>query len=113
MAVSNSACNATDCWENLIGHLYQIGGYSALGILYLNTSNSTVPGVVFMDIRDYPMNQTIEFSTSTLQLAAGANGTAYLLEFGLVSGMLYQATIFVVEPSGVAISSTTTIAFLG
>jgi len=111
MAASNSACDTTDCWETGAGHGYQLGGYSALGIPYLNTSNSTVTGVVFMVIHNYPMNQTIEISTATLQLAAGANGTAYLIQFGLASGM-YQAIFFVVEPSGVAISSTVTLTFL-
>jgi hypothetical protein len=35
---------------------------------------------------------------------AGANGTAFLMRFGLVSGT-YSATFFVTEPDGVAIST--------
>jgi hypothetical protein len=93
--------------------VYQLGGYQALGVPYVNTSNSAVTGVAFMVIHTYPTNQTIEISTANLRLAAGANGTAYLIEFGLASGTMYQANIFVVETRGVAISTTTTVSFLG
>jgi hypothetical protein len=87
----------------------QIGGYSVSALTYLNTSNTTVIGVVFMVIHN-DLGQTVEVSTATLQLAAGANGTAYLTRFGLASGA-YSGTFFVVEPSGVAISTTTTETF--
>lgn len=109
-AVSNSACNSDSCWEQInAGNYYQLGGYSAVGIPYLNTINATVTGIVFMVVHNY-LGQTVEISTATLQLGAGANGTAFLIRFGLESGT-YSATFFVTEPSGVSISTTATETF--
>jgi hypothetical protein len=55
-------------------------------------------------------SQTVYYSTSTLTLARGAIGSAYLVEFGLPLGT-YNATFFVFAFSGVAISTRTSALF--
>jgi len=62
-----------------------------------------------MVVHNY-LGQTVEISTSVLQLGAGAEGSAYTIIFGLASGA-YSATFFVVTPSGTAISTSTTASF--
>jgi len=64
---------------------------------------------VFMVVHN-SLGQTVEISTGVLQLAAGANGTAYTIAFGMASGE-YSATFFAVSTSGYAISSSTTAPF--
>jgi len=78
-------------------------------IPYTSGLNTTSIGIVFMVVHNY-LGQTVEISTSVLQPAAGANGTAYAIAFGLASGM-YSGTFFVVGTSGVAMSTTTTASF--
>ena len=107
-AVSVTACY--DCWSEPSPPVYgPLGPYSSFSIPYVNTFNTTAIGIVFMVVHN-SLGQTVEISTGVLQLAAGANGTAYTIVFGLASGE-YSATFFVTEPSGVAISATTTAAF--
>jgi hypothetical protein len=68
-----------------------------------------VTGIVYLVVHNR-LGQTAEYSTATLQLAVGANGTAYPIAFGLPSGE-YSATFFVVTSGGVAISVSTTVPF--
>jgi hypothetical protein len=75
----------------------------------VNFGNGYVTGVVFMVVHNR-LGQTVEYSTATLQLTNGANGTAYLVAFGLASGE-YAATIFVDTTSWVAISTPATASF--
>jgi hypothetical protein len=110
MAASTSACSSTGCWSETGNPLYtSLGPYSSFETTYVNGINATVTGVVFMVVHN-SLGQTIEISTCVLQLASGANGTAYTITFGLASGE-YSATFFAVSTSGYAISSTTTSPF--
>jgi hypothetical protein len=105
-----SACQAGQCWFEVGPPVYaQLGAYQAFKVSYVNFANANVTGIVYLVVHNR-LGQTAEYSTSTLQLAAGANGTAYPIAFGLPSGE-YSATLFVATPSGVAISVPTTAAF--
>lgn len=98
------------CWVETAPPTYvQLEAYSSFNIPYVNLFSSASIGIVFMVVHNY-LGQTVEISTATLQLAAGANGTAYPIAFGLASGT-YSATFFVTEASGVAIASTSTASF--
>jgi hypothetical protein len=87
----------------------QLGPYDVIEISYTNLCGGNVTAIVFVVVHNM-LGQTVEISTGTLQLVAGANGTAYGVLFGLPDGE-YSGTLFAVAPSGVAISLTTTVAF--
>jgi hypothetical protein len=57
------------------------------------------------------MSQTVYITTATILLPPSQNVTAYPLVFGFPPGTTLNATIFVVSPSGVALSSSTTLLF--
>lgn len=108
-AASNPAC-ISQCWTETGAPVFAaLDSYSSFEILYVNDFNVTMAGIVFMVIHD-SLGQTVEISTSFLQLEPDANGTAYPIAWGLASG-LYAATFFVVSSSGYAISVTSTAAF--
>jgi hypothetical protein len=110
MAAATSACSSTGCWFETGDPVYApLGPYTSFGTTYANGINATVTGVVFMVVHN-SLGQTVQISTCVLQLAAGANGTAYTIAFGLASGE-YSATFFVVSTGGYAISSTTAAPF--
>jgi hypothetical protein len=98
------------CWIGAGTPLYaQVGPYDAIWIGYTNLSNGNVTGIVFAVIHN-SLGQTVDISTGTLQLPAGANGTAFAVVFGLPDGE-YSGTLFATSISGTALSTTTTIAF--
>jgi hypothetical protein len=97
-------------WASIGNPLYtQVGPYDVIAISYTNLCSGSVLGVVFAVVHNM-LGQTVEISTGTLQLAAGANGTAFAVVFGLPDGE-YSGTLFAVSASGVALSTTTTVAF--
>lgn len=110
-AASVSTCNVSTCWTELAAPVFaQLGAYSSFQIVYANNNmNTNVTGIIFMVVHNY-LGQTVEISTATLQLAAGTNGTAHPIIFGLASDT-YSATFFVTSTSGVAISTTTAESF--
>jgi len=75
---------------------------------YTNLGSANTTGIVFSVVRN-ALGQTVEYSTATVQIASGGISTAYLVVFGLPGGQ-YSASLFAVYPSGVALSTTTTIA---
>lgn len=85
------------CWVETAPPTYvQLGAYSAFKVPYVNVLNTASVGIVFMVVRNSTY-QTVEISTSTLQLGAAANGTAYTIAFGLGPGT-YSATFFAYDP---------------
>jgi hypothetical protein len=72
-------------------------GCDYLGILFLVAHNS--------------ISQTVYIATATILLPPNLNVTVYPLVFGFPSGTFLNSTIFVVSPSGVALSSSTTLIF--
>ena len=58
--------------------------------------NTPSTEIAFMVVRNSTY-ETVEISTSTLQLGAAANGTAYTIVFGLGPGT-YIATFFAYDP---------------
>ena len=101
----------TLCWAPTSPPVYvKLGAYSSFQVAYFSAMNSEVTGIIFVVVHNY-LNQTVEISTSTLQLAPTAYGTANPVIFGLASGV-YSATFFATQTSGVAISPTTTEPFL-
>ena len=101
----------TLCWAVTSPPVFvKLGAYSSFQVGYFSAMNSDVTGIVYAVIHNY-LNQTVEISTSTLQLAPTAYGTANPIIFGLASGT-YSATFFATQTSGVAISPTTTEPFL-
>ncbi len=87
----------------------RLGPDSSFAVPLANGVNANMTGIVFMVVHN-SLGQTVEISTSVLQLAPNANGTAIEIVFGLASDM-YSATFFVVTLSGVAVSETTTASF--
>ena len=97
-------------WASIGNPLYtQVGPYDVITISYTNLCSGNVLGIVFAVVHNM-LGQTVEISTGTLQLAAGANGTAFAVVFGLPDGE-YSGTLFATSTSGVALSTTTTVAF--
>jgi hypothetical protein len=98
------------CWFETAPPTYvQLGAYSAFKVPYSNVLNTASVGIVFTIIRNSTY-QMVEISTSTLQLAGGANGTAYMIAFGLAPGA-YSATFFADTTSGGQISNSETASF--
>ena len=109
-AANLTSCPVGACWTEIDPPVYAaLGPYQSVEISYVNGINATVTGIMFMVVHNY-LGQTVEISTATLTLAAGANGTAYPIAFGLAAGQ-YSATLFVTSTSGVAISEATTASF--
>ena len=98
------------CWFETAPPTYvQLGAYSAFKVPYGNVLNIASVGIVFMVVRNSTY-QTVEISTSTLQLGGGANGTAYTIAFGLEPGT-YSATFFAYDTSAGQISNSETASF--
>ena len=109
-AAATPSCSSDNCWGATGEAVYgQLGSYSSFSTQYVSYFNATTTGIVFMVVHN-DLGQTVEISTSVLQLAALANGTAYTITFGLASGQ-YSASFFVTSPSGTAISATTATPF--
>jgi len=109
-AADVSSCSVGGCWIEAGPPVYaSLGAYQSVEISYINDINATVIGIVFMVVHNY-LGQTADISTATLTLAAGANGTAYPIAFGLAAGQ-YSATLFATSTGGVAISFTSTAPF--
>lgn len=111
---SATAVSATSCFAPCFIEIgspvdASVGPYHSVEISYANIVNDTVTGVVFMVVHNH-LGQTVQISTATLVLSAGANGTAYPVSFGLAPGQ-YSATLFTTSTAGTAISFTTTVSF--
>jgi hypothetical protein len=105
--VASPFIGGTDAWTLVNSpSVSQVGCCAAGQVVYHNNINVTVLGIVFMVLHN-DMGQTVYFTSATLDIAAGANSTAYEVIFGLPSGN-YDATFFAIAPSGVAISAATT-----
>jgi hypothetical protein len=87
----------------------QVGPYDVIEISYTNLCSGNVLGIVFAVVHNM-LGQTVEISTGTLLLAPGANGTAFAVVFGSPDGE-YSGTLFAASASGVALSTTITVAF--
>ena len=97
-------------FESIGNPLYtQVGPYDVIEVSYTNLCSGNVLGIVFAVVHNM-LGQTVEISTGTLLLAAGANGTAFAVVFGLPDGE-YSGTLFAASAAGTALSTTTTIAF--
>lgn len=104
------ALGCAQCWLQVGPAVFaRLGPYQSVQVTYNNGIGGNVTGIVFAVVHN-SLGQTVEISTATLQLQAGANGTAYPVLFGLPSGQ-YSTTIFAIESSGIAISTTTTLTF--
>jgi hypothetical protein len=109
-AADLASCPAGTCWTEIGPPVYTaLGPYQSVEISYINGINATVTGIVFMVVHNY-LGQTVEISTATLTLAAGANGTAYPIAFGLAPCQ-YSASLFATSTSDVAISETVVASF--
>lgn len=99
------------CWIIVNPPSYTpFGAFDSIEATFTNEFSTNVTGIVFVVVHN-SIGQTVEISTATLPLGAGANGTSYAVIFGLVPGASYSGNIFVTEASGVAISLTTTLSF--
>jgi hypothetical protein len=108
-ASTTTSCNGP-CWSSIGAPLYsQRGSYNLIEINYTNLSSVNMTGVVYAVVHNM-MGQTVEISTGTLQLAAGANGTAYAVVFGLPGGE-YSGTLFATTTSGLSLSFPITFSF--
>jgi len=97
-------------WGIVGGPTYtSLGAYPSIAATYANFGNSTVIGIVFAVIHN-SKGQTVEYSTATMALAPGMNGTAQPVVFGLPPGT-YSALTFVTMTSGAAISGTAATTF--
>jgi len=74
---------------------------------FLNDLNATTLGIVLLVVHNSG-GQTVYITAGTVSIQAGTNSTAYLTIFGLSSGT-YSASVFVMLPSGTAISVPTTV----
>ena len=111
-------------WAQAAGGLNYIGGtavWTMVGVptvptigmqpmettVWVNNLDLGVTGIVIMALRNN-QSQMLEYSTSTLTLSRGMNGTAYNLAYNLRPGT-YNATFFAFTEAGIAISSRTSV----
>jgi hypothetical protein len=105
---SPTTCNSTSCMTaNGTPTQTTIGQNKAVQTSYTNNSNAPLTAIVYAVVHN-SAGQTVAYSTATLNLAAGASGTAYDVLFGLAPGT-YSVTVFVTSTSGTAISGTSTV----
>jgi len=105
-----AACDVTYCWLPVgTPKAVIVGAYRAIEVNYSNFASIYNMGIVFMVVHN-SQGQNVEWSTCTIGIAQGGIGTAELVAFGLESGT-YSATLFVVYPSGIAMSPSTTVTF--
>jgi hypothetical protein len=109
-AVADS-CYAPSCWAQVgtVEPPDNQGPNYVFAMTYANSANISLLGIVFLVVHN-SLGQTLEISTGSVVLAAGANGTAFPVVFGLAPGT-YQGTYFVISPAGTAMSSTSTLNF--
>ncbi len=107
-AHASSVAAGTDT-PTLLNPPTRIACCSAYQLNYKNNLDSAVSGVVYSVVHN-GAGQTVFYQTSTIRPGPGQNVTAYFFTLGLISGT-YWASICVVTPSGVVISTTSTICF--
>ncbi len=78
---------------------------------YKNNLDSAVEGIVFAVVHNRA-GQTVFYQTATIRPGPGQNVTTYFALYQGLSGGSYNASFFVITPSGVAVSSTTTMCFM-
>jgi hypothetical protein len=105
-----SSCNLS-CWVQVgtVNPPDDQGPNYVFAMTYANSDNISLLGIVFLVVHN-SLGQTLEISTGSVVLAAGANGTAFPVVFGLAPG-IYEGTYFVIQPAGTAISSASTLNF--
>lgn len=69
----------------------------------------SVLGIVIMVLRNN-LGQTVYYSTATMNMTHGMYATAYTVAAGVAPG-IYNATIFAISTSGIAISESASISF--
>ena len=109
-AKADTFIGGTNAWTMVGPPSFQaLGGYRVGAVTYADDLNVTVTGIVIMVIRN-DLNQTVYYSTATLSLPSGENGTADIVLSGL-SPANYNATFFAFTFGGVAITNSTTVLF--
>jgi hypothetical protein len=100
---------STNQYFTLLGTPSQItiGGFPAVNATFTNNLNIVQTGIVFAVVKN-SLGQTIYYTTSTISPAAGASASAILVLAGLAHGT-YSVNIFVVSPTNVAVSTSTTV----
>src|SRR2546426_7603181 len=107
----STSIGGTDSWTLAKPPVYcTLGSFRCYEVTYKNNLNVTSIGFAYLVVNN-AIGQTVTYSVTTLNLTAGASGTAYLAIVGLGPGD-YSATFFVIAPSGIAISTSTTAAFI-
>ncbi len=76
-------------------------------ITYQNNNDSQATGIIYGTYHN-SLGQTVRMTTATITLMAGGTATAYLAGFGLPPGQ-YLVDVFVITPSGIAISAVSTL----
>jgi hypothetical protein len=101
----------TDSWT-FVGTpvVERLGIFRAAETTLSNHLPHSVLGVVIMVLRN-SQGQTVYYSTATLNITRGLYWTAYTVEYGLAPGV-YNATIFAISTTGVAISNSSTVTFV-
>ncbi len=87
------------------------GAGAMVGITYINHSQGCdYPGIVFL-VAHNTISQTVYIATATIFLPPNLNVTVCPFIFGFPSGTLLNSTIWVISPSGVALSRSTIFRF--
>jgi hypothetical protein len=76
---------------------------------FSNHASVDVTGIVLLVLKN-TAGQTIYYTSATVTIAPGGIGTSYDAIFGVAPGT-YNATIFAIAASGVAISASTSVPF--
>lgn len=84
---------------------------ACIQVTYMNNNASQVVGIVYGTYHN-SLGQTIRISTATIRPDAGGTGNAFLVEYGLLPGQ-YVVDVFVITPSGIAISNTSVLTVNG
>lgn len=101
--VASATC--AGCWyAPQTPAVVHLGAYQAVEASFNNPTDSIGTLIVYFVVED-SQGQTVDWSTATITVSAGANGTAYLVLFGLPPGG-YKGTLFGTQPDGVAVTNT-------
>jgi len=107
---NGDSCDVSFCLTSTGPPVYiQLGAYNSMEIGYKNLSQVNLTSIVYLVVRN-TSGQTVLYSTEVLELSPGANGTAYLVAFGLPPGY-YNAALFAISTAGTAVSSATLVSF--
>jgi hypothetical protein len=90
-------CTGSICTSVSTGELSSI--FPDVAVTYLNQMNNSTTILTFGQVEVANTNEVVTYTTSTITLEPGGDGTAFLVLYGLPDG-LYNVTFYAMTTSG-------------